>query len=56
MFSLIWRFMPGPAWLRIAVMMLVLIALIVTLLFYGYPLFANLLESGTDVSTVESST
>ena len=48
--------MPGPAWLRLTVMVLVLTALVITLLFYGYPLLANLFESGTDVSTVESET
>lgn len=50
-FSLIWRFFPGPAWLRVIVMLLALGGLVYGLLFFGYPLAAEWIEP-TDISTV----
>ena len=52
MFSLIWRFFPGPAWLRVMVMLAVLTALIYALITYVYPYVATLLV--TRETTVES--
>lgn len=37
MFSLIWRFFPGPAWLRVIVLLLVAAALVYVLIAYVYP-------------------
>ena len=51
MFSMLWRFFPGPVWLRIIVVLSVLAAIIYALVFYGYPWVANYMES-EDVSTV----
>jgi len=50
-FSLIWRFLPGPAWVRIVIMLMVLAAIAYALMFWGYPWVAQLLETG-DISTV----
>ena len=52
MFSLLWRFVPGPAWLRIIVMLAVLAVLIYALIAYVYPYVATLLV--TQETTVES--
>ncbi len=51
MFSLLWRFLPGPAWLRVVILLAVLAAAVYGLLFYGYPLAAEYLEED-DFSTV----
>lgn len=56
MFSTIWRFFPGPGWLRVIVMLAVLAAIVYWLLFYGYPWAAQLLEGGQTISTVEDGT
>lgn len=37
MFSLIWRFFPGPAVIKILVMLVVLAALVYALITYVYP-------------------
>lgn len=37
MFSLIWRFFPGPAWLRVIVLLAVLAVLVYVLIEYVYP-------------------
>ncbi len=52
MFSLLWRFVPGPVWVRVMVMLAVLAAVVYGLLFYGYPWIASLMETSEDVSTV----
>lgn len=52
MFSLIWRFLPGPAWVRIFVILAVIAGLAYVLVFYGYPWAAQFLDSEDDISTV----
>ncbi|WP_017884121.1 hypothetical protein [Leucobacter sp. UCD-THU] len=37
MFSLLWRFFPGPAWLRVIVLLLAAAALVYVLIAYVYP-------------------
>lgn len=37
MFSLLWRFFPGPAWLRVIVLIIALAALVYALVAYVYP-------------------
>ncbi|MBK0422005.1 hypothetical protein JD292_07950 [Leucobacter sp. CSA2] len=37
MFSMIWRFFPGPAWLRVIVLLLVAAAIVYALITYVYP-------------------
>jgi len=37
MFSMIWRFFPGPAWLRVIVLLLVAAAVVYALITYVYP-------------------
>jgi len=54
MFSLIWRFLPGPAWLRVIVILAVLCAAVYGLVFYGYPWAAQFLDQEEDLSTVGS--
>lgn len=51
MFSAIWRFFPGPAVVRVLVMLAVLAAIVYWLMFYGYPWAAQYIET-TDISTV----
>ncbi len=51
MFSLIWRFLPGPALLRVIVILAVLGGIVYALMFYGYPWAAAHLEP-TDIATV----
>ncbi len=51
MFSLIWRFLPGPALLRVLVMLAVLAGIVYALMFYGYPWAAQFVEAA-DISTV----
>lgn len=43
MFSLLWRFLPGPAWLRAVVLLVVAAALVWVLIAYVYPYSATLL-------------
>ena len=45
MFSLIWRFFPGPGWLRVLVILIVLALLVWALMVYVYPLVATLIPS-----------
>lgn len=52
MFSLLWRFFPGPAWLRILVLLLVAAALVWALITYAYPYAAALLTN--EESTVNT--
>lgn len=37
MFSLLWRFFPGPAWFRVIVLLVALAALVYVLITYVYP-------------------
>ncbi len=55
MFSLIWRFLPGPALLRVLVILAVLAGLVYALIFYGYPWAAQYLEVEPEISTVGES-
>ena len=50
MFSLIWRFLPGPAWLRLIVILGVAAAVIWALITWVYPFAAQLLM--TEEATV----
>lgn len=43
MFSLLWRFFPGPAWLRVIVLLIVAAALVWALIEYVYPYAATML-------------
>lgn len=52
MFSLIWRFLPGPAWLRVIVLLALAVALVWALLSYVYPYAAEQLMS--EESTVNT--
>ncbi len=45
MFSLIWRFLPGPAWLRVIVILGVAAVLVYALVTWVYPYAAGLLMS-----------
>lgn len=51
MFSLIWRFLPGPAFVRILAIIAVLAAIVYGLIFYGYPWAAQYIEADP-ISTV----
>jgi hypothetical protein len=51
MFSLIWRFFPGPAVVRVLLMLVVLAALVYGLVFYGYPWAAQFIEA-EEIATV----
>lgn len=53
MFSLIWRFLPGPAIVRIIVMLAVLAGIVYALMFYGYPWVAQFMDN-EEISTVGS--
>lgn len=37
MFSMLWRFFPGPAWFRVIVLLLCAAALVYALITYVYP-------------------
>ena len=37
MFSILWRFFPGPAWLRVIVLLVAAAALVYALVTYVYP-------------------
>lgn len=37
MFSMIWRFFPGPAWLRVIVLLAVAAVIVYALITYVYP-------------------
>lgn len=50
MFSLLWRFVPGPAWVRVIVLLAAAAALVTVLVTYVYPSAAHLLM--TEESTV----
>lgn len=50
MFSLIWRFLPGPAWLRVIAILVVAAALVYALITWAYPYAAALLM--TEEATV----
>ena len=52
MFSLLWRFLPGPAWLRVIVLLLAAVALVWVLVAYVYPYAATLVVG--DESTVNT--
>ncbi|WP_336660123.1 hypothetical protein [Leucobacter sp. USHLN153] len=49
MFSILWRFFPGPAWLRVIVLLLVAAAVVYALITYLYPWVA-LHMPGEDVT------
>ncbi|MCA0379169.1 MAG: hypothetical protein LCH36_06975 [Actinobacteria bacterium] len=53
MFSILWRFFPGPVWLRLVVMLAVLAGIVYALVYYGYPWVAQFMEE-EDLSTVGS--
>lgn len=50
MFSILWRFFPGPAWLRVIVLLIALVALVWTVVFYVYPWVATLLPGPSEVT------
>lgn len=52
MFQLLWRFVPGPVWLRIIVLLAAAAAIVYLLIAYVYPWAAQLLI--VEESTVES--
>lgn len=52
MFSLLWRFFPGPWWLRVFAMVLVAAALVYVLVAYVYPFVAPYLSG--EESTVNT--
>lgn len=52
MFSLVWRFFPGPAWLRILVMLALLAVVVWALITYVYPWVTTMLPQPP--STIES--
>ncbi len=37
MFSLLWRFLPGPAWLRVVVLLALAVVLVWVVINYVYP-------------------
>ncbi len=43
MFSLVWRFFPGPAWFRVLVMLALLVALVYALITWVYPWAATVI-------------
>ncbi|WP_166987903.1 hypothetical protein [Canibacter zhoujuaniae] len=43
MFSLIWRFFPGPAWARVLAMLLIAAVLVWALVFYIFPAIQELI-------------
>lgn len=52
MFSLLWRFFPGPAWLRLIIVVLVLAALVWVTITYIYPWVASFIPA-EDVTVTE---
>lgn len=52
MFSLIWRFLPGPVWVRIVAILAVAAVLVYALITWVYPYAATLLM--TEEATVNS--
>ena len=52
MFTLIWRFFPGPAWFRVLVMLAALAGLVYVLITWGYPWVATIIpESQSTIDT-----
>lgn len=52
MFSILWRFFPGPAWLRVIVLLVALAAVVYALITYVYPWVAlQLPEEDVTVGT-----
>lgn len=51
MFSMLWRFLPGPAWLRVIMLLIVLVALVYTLITWVYPWVATVIPEPQ--STIE---
>lgn len=52
MFSMLWRFFPGPAWLRVIVLLVAVAALVYALIEYVYPWVAlQLPEEDVTVGT-----
>ena len=50
MFSLLWRFLPGPAWLRLVILLLVAAAAVWAVVTFVYPYVAELMPApGADV-------
>ncbi|RZT67030.1 hypothetical protein [Leucobacter luti] len=45
MFSILWRFFPGPAWFRVIVLLAAVVALVWALITYVYPWVAIQLPS-----------
>lgn len=52
MFSLIWRFFPGPVWVRVLVLLALAVALVYVLITYVYPYAATFFVS--EETTVET--
>lgn len=52
MFSLLWRFFPGPAWVRVIVLVLVAAVLVWAIVTYLYPWIATML-TGDEVTVTE---
>lgn len=55
MFSLIWRFFPGPRWFRVIVIVLALAALVYALITWVYPWVATVIpepQSTLDASVI----
>lgn len=52
MFSILWRFLPGPVWVRLVLILAVLAAVVYALAFYGYPWVATLMpEEETTITS-----
>jgi hypothetical protein len=52
-FTLLWRFVPGPAWVRVIVLFVAAAALVFVMINYVYPWAATLLPNPEE-STVDS--
>ncbi|GAA3595642.1 hypothetical protein GCM10022198_19360 [Klugiella xanthotipulae] len=54
MYGLIWRILPGPAWLKVVESLLIVAAIVYGLFFYAYPWVATMLpEPGSTVGSGE---
>lgn len=52
MYAALWRSMPGPAWLKVIIILIVVAAIIYGLFFYVFPWISPLINPAQDV-TVE---
>lgn len=53
MFSLLWRFLPGPAWLRVIMLLAVLVVLVWAVITYVYPWVATMMPAPSGDVTVQ---